>query len=176
MVKSSSKEVHTIFEKTFSYPAVSQRHREGPLASERVEYLIDLDDRGAASGTLLTQAPYCLCVAHEIHRWPREHCFNVADLESIAASLAAGRVAQGRAAAPRWPVRPARAPWACARLDATRALAHRVGPSSISSVAPLPPAIPSATVPAPTRDEPAPGRSLPQDRGEIVLRDMLGSF
>jgi len=39
MVSSSSKEVRTIFEKIFSYPAVARRDREGPLASERLEYL-----------------------------------------------------------------------------------------------------------------------------------------
>ena len=92
-----------MFEKIFSYPAVLRRHREGPLASERLEYLQYLSDRGAALGTLLRQARYCLCIAREIQRWPREHCFDAAELEAIAASWAARRVAQGRAAAPRWP-------------------------------------------------------------------------
>jgi hypothetical protein len=59
-----------MFEKIFSYPAVLRRHREGPLASERLAYLKYLIDRGAALGTLLRQARYCLCVAHAIHRWP----------------------------------------------------------------------------------------------------------
>lgn len=54
-------------------------------------------------GTVLRQARYCLCIVREIHRWPREYCFNAADLKTIAASWAAGRVAQGRAAAARWP-------------------------------------------------------------------------
>jgi len=49
------------------------------------------------------QARYCLCVAQEIQRWPREHCFDAADLEAIAASWAARRVALERAATPRWP-------------------------------------------------------------------------
>ena len=87
-----------MFETIFSYPAVLRRYREGPLASERLEYLQYLHDRGAALGTVLREARYCLCIAREIERWPREHCFHAADLEAIAASWAMRRVAQGRAA------------------------------------------------------------------------------
>jgi hypothetical protein len=92
-----------MFEEIFSYPAALQRHREGPLASERREYLKYLKDRGSASGTVVRQARYCLSIAQQIQRWPREHCFKAAELEAIAASWAARRVTQGRAAAPRWP-------------------------------------------------------------------------
>ena len=90
-------------EKIFLFPAVLRRHREGPLASERLEYLKYLNDRGLTLGTVLLHARYCLCVAREIQRWPRDHCFNTAELKAIAASWPAQRVAQGRAAAPRWP-------------------------------------------------------------------------
>jgi hypothetical protein len=103
MVSSSFEEVHTMFEKIFSYPAVLRRHLEGPLASERLEYLKYLSDRGAALGSVLRQARYCLCVVQEMQRWPCDHCFLATELEAIAASWAAQRVAQGRAAAPRWP-------------------------------------------------------------------------
>lgn len=92
-----------MFEKIFSFPAVLRRHREGPLAAERLEYLKYLNDRGLALSTVLRQARYCLCVAQEIEQWPRDHFFNIADLNGIAASWAARRVAQGRAAAPHWP-------------------------------------------------------------------------
>lgn len=92
-----------MFEKIFSFPAVVRRHREGPLAAERLEYLKYLHDRGLALSTVLRQARYCLCIAQEIEQWPRDHFFNTADLEGIAVSWAARRVAQGRAAAPRWP-------------------------------------------------------------------------
>ena len=92
-----------MFEKIFSFPAVLRRHREGPLAAERLEYLKYLHDRGLALSTVLRQARYCLCIAQEIEQWPRDHFFNSANLEGIAASWAARRVAQGRAAAPRWP-------------------------------------------------------------------------
>jgi integrase/recombinase XerD len=92
-----------MFEELFSLPAVLRRHREGPLASERREFLTYLKDRGAALGTVIRHARYCLCIAQEIQRWPRGHCFKAAELEAIAASWAARRVRQGRAVAPRWP-------------------------------------------------------------------------
>ena len=60
-----------MFAKIFSYPAVLRRHREGPLASERLEYLKYLKDHGSTLGSVLRQARYCLCVAQEIQRWPR---------------------------------------------------------------------------------------------------------
>ena len=116
-----------MFEKIFSYPAVLRRHREGPFASERLDYLKYLNDRGAALGTLLRQARYCLCIAREIQRWPREHCFNAADLEAIAASWAAGRVAQRRAASPHWPKEQFRSV-AGSFLDRLGRLAHDPGP------------------------------------------------
>jgi len=92
-----------MFDRLFSYPAVLRRHCAGPLASERAAYLESLAARGAARGTLLRQARYCLCVARELQTWPRDHRFSVADLETLAASWAGGRVASGRAAAPRFP-------------------------------------------------------------------------
>jgi len=116
-----------MFEEIFSYPAVLRRHREGPLASERREYLQYLSDRGVASGTLLRQARYCLCIARELQRWPREHFFNAADLETIAAAWAAGRVAQRRATAPRWPQEQFHSV-ACSFLERLGRLAHKQGP------------------------------------------------
>src|SRR5215467_4810169 len=92
-----------MFEEIFSYPTALRRHREGPLSSERREYLQYLRDRGAAAGTVVRQARYCLSIAQEIQPWPREHCFKAAELEAIASSWAARRVAAGRAATPRWP-------------------------------------------------------------------------
>ena len=116
-----------MFDKIFSYPAVVRRHREGPLASERLQYLKYLKDRGAALGTLLRQARYCLCVAQEIQRWPREHCFKAADLEAIAACWAVRRVAQARAAAPHWP-KENFCSVACSFLERLGRLAHDPAP------------------------------------------------
>jgi hypothetical protein len=116
-----------MFEKILSYPAVLRRHCEGPLVSERLEYLQYLNDRGAASGTLLRQARCCLCIAREIQWGAREHCLHAADLEAIAASWAAGRVAQGRAAAPRWPKERFYSV-ACSFLERLGRLAHHPGP------------------------------------------------
>jgi hypothetical protein len=45
-----------MFEKIFSFPAVLRRHREGPLAAERLEYLKYLHNRGLALSTV-TQNP-----------------------------------------------------------------------------------------------------------------------
>lgn len=92
-----------MFEEIFSQPAALRRHREGPLPSERREYLKYFKDRGAPSGTVVRQARYCLSIAQEIQQWPREHCFTATEIEAIAASWAARRVSQGRAATPRWP-------------------------------------------------------------------------
>jgi integrase/recombinase XerD len=113
-----------MFEKMFSFPAVVRRHRGAPLAAERLEYLKYLNDRGVALGTVLRQARYCLCVAHEIQRWPRDHFFN-----AIAASWAARRVAQGRAAAPRWPQEQFHSV-ACSFLSRLGRLAHDPDPPS----------------------------------------------
>ena len=92
-----------MFEEIFSYPTVLRRHREGPLASERQDYLQYLKDRGAATGTVVMQARYCLSIAREIQRWPCDHCFKAKELEAIAVSWAVRRVTEGWAAAPRWP-------------------------------------------------------------------------
>jgi hypothetical protein len=103
MAAYSLEEVHTIFERIFSYPAVLRRHLEGPLASERLEYLRHLDARGAALGTVLRQARHCLCIVREIQRWPREYCFNAADLEAMPLLGQRDAWRKGRAAAARWP-------------------------------------------------------------------------
>src|SRR5215470_2026518 len=55
-----------MFEEIFSYPTALRRHREGPLSSERREYLQYLRERGAAAGTVVRQARYCLSIAQEI--------------------------------------------------------------------------------------------------------------
>lgn len=116
-----------MFEEIFSYPAVLRRHRQGPLASERREYLKYLKDRGAASGTVVMQARYCLSIAQEIEQWPREHCFKATEIEAIAVSWAARRVTQGRAAAPRWPKENFRSV-ACSFLKRLGRLAHDPDP------------------------------------------------
>lgn len=92
-----------MFETLFSYPGVLRRHREGPLATERAAYLEGLAAQGVARATVLRRAGYCLWMARELRRWPPGHRFRVADVGALAAAWAAGRVAGGRAAAPRWP-------------------------------------------------------------------------
>lgn len=92
-----------VIERLFTYPAVLRRHCSGPLAAERDAYLEALRVRGAAHGTLLWVARYCLCVAHEVQRWPPEQRFSKEELDTIAASWATRRVAGGRASAVFWP-------------------------------------------------------------------------
>ena len=127
MVSSSFEEVRTMFEEIFSDPAALRRHREGPLASERQDYLKYLKDRGAAWGTVVRQARYCLSIAQEIQRWPRDHCFKTTELEAVATSWATRRVTHGRAAAPRWPKENFRSV-ACSFLKRLGRLAHDPAP------------------------------------------------
>jgi hypothetical protein len=92
-----------MFQTLFPNPAVFHRHREGSFAQERATYLETLAARGAAHGTLLRQARYCLCVSKELAKWPRDHHFSPDKLNAMAASWAADRVAIGRASNLRWP-------------------------------------------------------------------------
>jgi len=92
-----------MFETLFTYPSVLRRHREGPLAAERVAYLSELADRGMAHGTILRRSSYCLCIAIALQRWPPDRCFDEAEVELLAQDWAAQRTAAGRASSPRWP-------------------------------------------------------------------------
>jgi len=92
-----------MFDQLFSYPAALQRHRDGPLAEERVAYLESLATQGAARGTLVRRARYCLCVAREVAHWPADHLFDPVEIESLATEWAARRATEGRAKGPRWP-------------------------------------------------------------------------
>jgi len=92
-----------MFEKLFSYPAVLQRHRTGPLAAEREAFIEMLDAKGMADGTLLRVARYCRCLSDRIHSRPAEHCFNVSEAETLITQWADGQVVSGRASGPLWP-------------------------------------------------------------------------
>jgi hypothetical protein len=52
-----------MFEKIFSFPAVLRRHREGPLASERLEYLKYLNDPGLTLGTVCSGTLATACAS-----------------------------------------------------------------------------------------------------------------
>ncbi len=92
-----------MFETLFTYPGVIGRHRDGPLAAERASYLRELVAQNMAPETILRRARYCLCVAVELQRWPRTHCFAEDEVEALAEVWAAGRFACGKASSPRWP-------------------------------------------------------------------------
>jgi integrase/recombinase XerD len=91
-----------MFETLFTYPAVLRRYRDGPLAVERAAYLEGLAAQGAARGTLLRRAAYCLCVARQIQRWPTERCFDSEEIAAMASEWASERERNGRAPSP-WP-------------------------------------------------------------------------
>jgi integrase/recombinase XerD len=92
-----------MFETLFTYPAVLKRHRDGPLARERMSYLEGLAAQGMAHETLLWRARYALCVAREIAGWPTAHLLAERDIGEIAVAWATKRTAQGRARGRRWP-------------------------------------------------------------------------
>ncbi|MBI3892207.1 MAG: tyrosine-type recombinase/integrase [Candidatus Wallbacteria bacterium] len=92
-----------MFETLFSKPAVLRRHRTGPLAAERAEYLGGIAAQGAALGTLVRRGRYCLCVAREVGRWPTNHHFAEAEICELANVWAARRVEERRARGPKWP-------------------------------------------------------------------------
>jgi integrase/recombinase XerD len=92
-----------MFETLFTRPGVLRRHRKAPLATERASYLNELAAQRMARGTVLRRSSYCLCVAEEIQRWPAFHCFDEAEVETLAAQWAEKRVRLGRASSPRWP-------------------------------------------------------------------------
>ncbi len=69
-----------MFETLFTCSAALRRHKEGPLAAERVKYLTDLTARDLAQSTLLIRARYCLRVAVELQKWPPHHRFEKDDV------------------------------------------------------------------------------------------------
>jgi site-specific recombinase XerD len=95
-----------MFESLFAYPAVVKRHREGPLAAERVAYLEGLVGRGVARATLLRRANYCLAVAEALGRAPRAETpaqWSVVEVDALATAWARRQVTRGRAGGRRWP-------------------------------------------------------------------------
>jgi len=92
-----------MFDQLFRYPGVVRRHRDGPLASERMTYLASLATRGIAPETLLKYARYCLAIAYALETMPRDRSFTASEVDVLARTWAEGRVERRRAAAPRWP-------------------------------------------------------------------------
>jgi integrase/recombinase XerD len=92
-----------MFDQLFQYPGVVRRHRDGPLASERVTYLTSLATRGIAPETLLKYARYCLAIAYALEAMPHDRSFTASEIDVLARTWAEDRVERRRAAAPRWP-------------------------------------------------------------------------
>jgi hypothetical protein len=60
-----------MFDQLFRSPAVLRRHRDGPLAQERVAFLTRLAIQGSPTGTLLKCARYGLAIAQALHEASR---------------------------------------------------------------------------------------------------------
>ena len=72
-----------MFETLFTCSAALRRHKEGPMAAERVKYLTGLIARCLARPTILTRARYCLRVAVELQKWPPDHRFEKDDVAKM---------------------------------------------------------------------------------------------
>ena len=70
-----------MFDQLFHYPGVVRRHRDGPLAFERVTYLTSLATRGIAPETLLKYARYCLAIAYAVEAMPRDRSFTGSEID-----------------------------------------------------------------------------------------------
>lgn len=92
-----------MFDSLFSYPAALRRHQDGPFAAQRANYLQALAAQGMARGTLLRRAAYCLCVAREIERLPKDQVLGHDEIAGLASAWAAKRTAEEWAKGPRWP-------------------------------------------------------------------------
>jgi hypothetical protein len=68
---------------------VLHRHQDGPPAAERAAYLKSLTAQGAARGTVLRRASYCLWVAPEVACWPSDHLFKQSEIVGLASAWAA---------------------------------------------------------------------------------------
>ena len=95
-------------------------------AAQRAAYLQELAARGAAHGTVVRRARYCLCVAREVACQPAEHLFGPDEIAAIASKWAQRRIAEGRAQGPRWP----QEHFAAAATDFLRAVGRYCGPVS----------------------------------------------
>ena len=72
-----------MFETLFTRPTALRRHREGPLATERIKYLTDLRERSFLQSSLVHKAADCLRIANELQRWPADQYFNREQLEAF---------------------------------------------------------------------------------------------
>ena len=94
-----------MYEALFSHPAAVQRHRDGPLAAERVAYLESLAAQETPRTTMRIRADYCLQISKQLEEWPGEHRFTQAEVGTMAGAWAAESVVRGRAARPQNPER-----------------------------------------------------------------------
>src|SRR5216684_5909256 len=91
-----------MFDQLFRSPAVLRRHRDGPLAQERVAFLTRLAIQGSPTSTLLKCARYGLAIAHVLQARPPDQVFTTSEIDGLARAWAVDRVQHRRAVGPRW--------------------------------------------------------------------------
>ena len=72
-----------MFEKLFKYRSVQARHRNAPLAQERVAYLSHRAEQGSAKATLLNIARELLVICRYVRLLPR-HQIDATEIEVAA--------------------------------------------------------------------------------------------
>jgi hypothetical protein len=90
-----------MFDKLFRHPAALRRHREGPLANERVSYLTGLAAQGSAFATLRRRARCCLAVVRMVDAILSDRSFTTSEIDVVITEWDAGRVRQARVTAAR---------------------------------------------------------------------------
>ena len=91
-----------MFEELFVYPKVLARHRAGPLADAREQFLAHCAGYGAARHTLLCLASELLLVAERMDVNSGK-TISLADVETAADSWTRYQRRRGRARSGRWP-------------------------------------------------------------------------
>jgi site-specific recombinase XerD len=90
-----------MFERLFRYPSVLARHRQGPLAEDREEFLQRCADQGMAHGTLLRIARELLVIARQIDA-VAEALVTPRQIELAADRWARRQRRRGRSTGSRW--------------------------------------------------------------------------
>jgi len=90
-----------MFEKLFKYRSVQARHRNAPLAQERVAYLSHRAEQGSAKATLLNIARELLVICRYVRLLPR-HQIDATEIEVAAQRWARRQQRHHRAKVQRW--------------------------------------------------------------------------
>jgi site-specific recombinase XerD len=90
-----------MFDTLFRHPTALRRHRDGPLADERVRYLTTLASQGSALATLRRRAHRCLAVARMVATCPGVRWFTTSEIDDLITEWEGRRVRRQRITAAR---------------------------------------------------------------------------